>query len=212
LGRAFATLRRYAGFARFAVELRGLPPVVALFFLRARRYARRTGDQFSLDSSMRPADVNLLVQLARGSRTVVELGTGTAWSAIALALSDSERQVVTYDLCNRPEREAYLERAWPSVRSRIDFRHEPDTHGPRAGEAVEFLFVDSAHDRESVGRAFSAWRSSLRPGAVVVFHDYGHPRYPGVRQGIQDLALAGCESGGMYVWRVSNDRTVNDAR
>jgi predicted O-methyltransferase YrrM len=141
------------------------------------------------------------VRLARGRKQVVELGTGTGWSTIALALADGGRRVVTYDPHRRPAREAYLDRAWPGVRGRIDFREAEDTRGPQAGEAVEFLFIDSSHDRESVVNAFAAWRRSLVPGAVVVFHDFDNPQYPGVREAISELSLAGRQCGGMYVWR-----------
>ncbi len=49
--------------------------------------------------------------------------------------------------------------------------------------------------------AFAAWRDALAPGAVVVFHDYRHPDYPGVRDAVRELALDGYEVGGVFVWR-----------
>ncbi|MFZ1153370.1 MAG: class I SAM-dependent methyltransferase [Solirubrobacteraceae bacterium] len=143
-----------------------------------------------------------LLALARGRKLVVELGTGTAWSAIALALDDRTRQVVTYDPCVRHERDAYLDLAGPDVRARIDLRGELDSHGPRNGESrVQMLFIDSSHERDAVMAAFRAWRDALEPGAVVAFHDYRHPDYPGVREAISDLELSGQESGGLYLWR-----------
>ena len=50
-------------------------------------------------------------------------------------------------------------------------------------------------------RAFAAWRGALAPGAIVVFHDYGHPAYPGVREAVNELGLRGSERGGVFVWR-----------
>ncbi len=188
--------------ARLALSLRVLPAPVARFVWRAHRQARRSGDRFSLASAARPAELAGLLALARDRTAVVELGTGTAWSAIALALGDRARRVVSYDPCVRPEREAYLELAGRSVRERIDLRAEPDRKGPRAGDSpAQLLFIDSSHERESVMSAFSAWRDALAPGAVVVFHDYRHPGYPGVRQAVVDLGLSGSESGGLFVWR-----------
>lgn len=197
-----ASGRRWTGDVRFIWSLRVLPARVALFYVRAWRHARMIADQFSVDSAIRPGDLCELLELARGRKRVVELGTGTAWSTIALALDDRSRRVVTYDPERRPAREAYLERAWPAVRSRIEFREVEDTSGPQPGESVDFLFIDSGHDRQSVHGAFAAWRDSLAPGACVVFHDYDHPRWPGVRAAISDLALAGQGRGGMYVWQV----------
>jgi hypothetical protein len=98
------------------------------------------------------------------------------------------------------------------VRSRIEFREEPDTEGPRHGESFEFLFVDSGHDREQVTRAFTTWVCGLAPGATVVFHDYDHPNYPGVREAIDELGLVGTQQGGMYVWCRADASAFGDAR
>lgn len=187
---------------RVALSLRVLPRSVAWFLWRAYRHADRSGDQFSLASAARPAELVELLALARERNSVVELGTGTAWSAIALALDHPARHVITYDPHVRSEREAYLDLAGHGVRARIDLRAEPDCNGPRNGEPpVGVLFIDSLHERDAVTAAFAAWRDALEPGAVVVFHDYGHPDYPGVREAIVDLGLIGYETGGLFVWR-----------
>jgi predicted O-methyltransferase YrrM len=187
---------------RVMLAARMLSARVRRFWWHARRHARQTGDQFSLRSAARPAELAQLLVLARGRSAVVELGTGTAWSAIALALDDPTRRIVSYDPCARPEREAYLDLAGVGVRERIDLREEPDSLGPRSGDPpVQLLFIDSSHERECVVKALGAWRAALAPGAVVVFHDYGHPRYPGVRDAVAELELSGRESGGVFVWR-----------
>jgi hypothetical protein len=189
------------------LSLRVLPRPVARFFWRAYRHAHRTEDRFSLASAARPTELAELLALARDRKSVVELGTGTAWSAIALALDDHMRRVVTYDPCTRPEREGYLDLVGPRVRGCIEFRNEPDSRGPRDGESVELLFIDSSHDRDSVMAAFRAWRDALVPGAIVAFHDYDHPSYPGVREAILGLGLLGRRHGGLYVWSaLSNGR------
>ncbi len=187
---------------RLLLSLRVLPPRVAGFYVRARRRASRDGDRFSLDSAARPQELAELLALAAGRRAVVELGTGTAWSTIALALADPARRVISYDPELRPEREAYLDLAGAAVRERIELRGEPDTAGPHAGDPpVELLFIDSLHEREPAAAAFRAWQGALAAGAVVVFHDYGHPAYPGVAQAVSDLGLDGRRSGGQFVWR-----------
>jgi predicted O-methyltransferase YrrM len=188
--------------ARRLLSLRVLPPRIRLFYWRAHRHARRTGDQFSLASAARPGELAGLLSLARQRRAVVELGTGTAWSAIALALADGGRRVISYDPSVRPQRDRYLDLVRASVRARIELRERPDSDGPQPGDPpVELLFIDSSHDRNSVLCAFRAWRHALAPGAIVAFHDYDHPVYPGVRQAVAELQLVGRESGGLFVWR-----------
>jgi SAM-dependent methyltransferase len=131
----------------------------------------------------------------------VELGTGTAWTAIALAAADLARRVVSYDPVARQERERYLALVPPSVRARIELRAEPAEAARPARASVGFLFVDCAHDRETTANAFRAWRDAVAPGGVAVFHDYGHPDYPGVREAVAELGLEGREKGGLFVWR-----------
>jgi predicted O-methyltransferase YrrM len=192
------------GRLRLLLSLRVLRWRVARFYWRAHRHARRSGDRFSLDSAARPSELAELLALAAGRQVVVELGTGTAWSAIALALDDSTRRIVSYDPSVRPERVAYLKLAGAPARERIELRAEPDSRGPHVGDAApELLFIDSEHERQPVLDAFAAWRGALAPGAVVVFHDYGHPRYPGVREAVAELGLQGSERGGLFVWRAA---------
>jgi predicted O-methyltransferase YrrM len=188
--------------ARLLFSLRALPWCVARFYWRARRHARRRGDRFSVASAARPGELAQLLALADGRHAVVELGTGTAWSAIALALGDPARRVLSYDPSPRAERESYLDLAGPAARERIELRAEPDTRGPHHGDPpAELLFIDSEHERQPVLAAFAAWRHALAPGAVVVFHDYAHPDYPGVRQAVVELGLDGLQVGGLFVWR-----------
>jgi predicted O-methyltransferase YrrM len=187
---------------RLLIALRALSPRVARFYWRAWRLALRENDRFSVASAARPAELRQLLVLARGRTRVVELGTGTAWSAIALALDDRARTIVSYDPTVRVERESYLALVGADVRARIELRAEADSAGPHSGDApVELLFIDSEHEREPVLGAFAAWRGALAAGAIVVFHDYGHPDYPGVRVAVQELGLSGEEVGGVFVWR-----------
>jgi predicted O-methyltransferase YrrM len=187
---------------RLLLSLRALPWRVARFYIRARRHAARSGDRFSLASAARPDELAELLALARGRHVVVELGTGTGWSAIALALDDPHRRVVSYDPTVRSERVAYLKLAGLDARRRIELRAEPDTRGPHVGDSSpQLLFIDSEHEREPVLAAFAAWRDALAPGAVVVFHDYAHPSYPGVREAVEQLQLDGEDVGGVFVWR-----------
>lgn len=187
---------------RLLLSLRVLPWRVARFYWRAQRRALCAGDRFSLDSAARPAELAELLALARGRLHIVELGTGTGWSAIALALADPARRLISYDPSVRGERDAYLRLAGRAARARLELRAEPDSVGPHDGDPpAELLFIDSEHERPPALGAFRAWRDALAPGAVVVFHDYGHPSYPGVREAVRELGLAGEQRGGLFVWR-----------
>ncbi|HVE67478.1 MAG TPA: class I SAM-dependent methyltransferase [Solirubrobacteraceae bacterium] len=176
-----------------------VPLRVRRFLWRARREARRRGHAWGLEAATRPGDVAELLRLARGRRHVVELGTGPGWTAIALALADGRRRVTTYDPVVHDHRDAYLALA-PRAAGRIEFVQAPGVEAH--GEGVELLFVDSTHEREPTVAEFRAWRPRLAPSAVVAFHDYGHPDFPGVEEAVTELGLKGERRGGMFVWSV----------
>ena len=187
----------------FLLALRVLPRRVAWFQWRARRLAARVGDEFSLASATRPRKLALLLQVARGRRRVVELGTGTAWTAISLLLSDRQRLMATYDPVDRPERGLYLKLVEPRVRGRLAFVQASGDGGPQDDRSVDLLFIDSSHDREDTIRELEAWRPVLGDGALVVFDDIDHPKYPGVREAVRELGLEGEERQGLFVHHVT---------
>ena len=194
-------LRGPARRARLERSLRVLPPDVRRFYRRAHARARADGDRFSLDSVSRPGHLAALLELARGRRNVVELGTGTAWATAALVVDDPQRRVLSFDPIVRPQRERYVALLEEAQRARIELVAEPGGEGTARATGVELLFIDSSHEREPTVAEFRAWRPRLAPGAVVVFDDYAHPDWPGVAEAVADLGLEGRVRGGQFVWR-----------
>jgi predicted O-methyltransferase YrrM len=172
---------------------------VRVLLWRARRLARRLGHEWGLQSATGSGDVAELLRLARGRRHVVELGTGPGWTALALALADPRRRVVSFDPVVHDHRDRYAALA-PQAAARVEWVTAPGVQA--RGEGVELLFVDSTHERDATIDEFRAWRERLAPGAVVAFHDYGHPEFPGVAQAVEELGLEGERRGGMFVSRV----------
>ena len=193
-------LRRELG---FLLQLRVLPPRVAAFQWRARRLALRVGDEFSPTSATRPPKLAALLRLARGRSRVVELGTATGWTTISLALADPRREVISYDLVERPERELYLKLVDAGVRERLVFVCAPGKDGASREQAVDLLYIDSSHDRDETIQELEAWRGVLGDGAVVVLDDFTHPKFPGVREAVAQLGLEGEEHAGLFVHRVA---------
>src|SRR4051812_6069540 len=169
--------------------------------MRARRLANARGDEFTLRAVTRADELGKLIELARGRRHVVELGTGPAWTTVALALADRQRQVVSYDPQVWDGRDEYVGLA-RSAGERITFVEEPGESGLAPGAPpAELLFIDSSHEREPTLAEFAAWRDALAPGAVVAFHDYDEPAYPGVTEAVHELGLKGDRFGHMFIWQ-----------
>jgi predicted O-methyltransferase YrrM len=202
----FVLLRkRSTGFVRAVgrelVALRGLPRPVRRFYVRALLRALVTKDWLSRKAHARPRELRALLAAADGAGLVVEIGTGTAWTAIALALADQRRRVVTYDPHVFPQRAHYLAMVSQDVQARIELREGPGEDGPRVPIEVGLVFIDSGwHEREPTAAAFRAWEPSVVPGGVVAFHDYGD-FWPGVREAVAELGLEGYTVGVLFVWR-----------
>jgi predicted O-methyltransferase YrrM len=177
---------------------------VLWFQWRARQFAWRNDDLFSIHSVTRPSDTRVLLELAAGSRRVVELGTGTAWTAITLALDDPNRRVVTYDipdLSRHIKPRHYLQLVGSDVRDRIELIVKPGSTGPRDAEPVDLLYIDSSHERKQTIEEVRVWRPHVRPGAVVIFDDYANPAFPGVREATEQLGLKGQQHGEFFIHR-----------
>ncbi len=193
---------RLVGLARQAIALASLPPRVIAFYLRALRLGRRSGDTVSLAIAARPRDLRELLAVSREARTVAEVGTGTGWTAIVLALARPDRHVHSYDVSEHEQRARYLELAPAGARVRVHLALRDGREGPPEGlPELDFLFIDSSHELEETLLTFRLWSGRLRPGAVAAFHDYDDEQYPGVRQAVAQLGLAGEERAGMFLWR-----------
>lgn len=161
------------------------------------------GDGFSPVSRTDPRKLAVLLSAARGRRRVVELGTGTAWTAISLVLADPGRLVLSYDPIERPERELYLQLVRPRARRRLTFVDASGDEGPQDTEIVELLYVDSSHAKDDTIREVEAWRPVLGKGSIVVFDDFAHADYPGVEEAVASLELVGERRQGLFVHRIS---------
>jgi predicted O-methyltransferase YrrM len=183
------------------LALRLLPRRAALFYVRASFRALRLDDRWSFWSTLPPLELSTLVELARGRKTVVELGTGTAWTAVVLALSEPQRVVRSYDTLEKPHRAAYLRLADPEARGRIVLLQGRGEEAEPPPEPIDLLYVDSNHDRAVVRQSFDRWRDSIASGGFAAFDDYVNDAYPGVREAVSELGLEGRTVGRLFIWK-----------
>ena len=196
-----STTRKASALLKQSLMLIRLPLPVARFYLSALRTARAHGDRWSLDVVTRPRELTTLLRVARGRRRVVEVGTATAWTTIAFALADEDRHVISFDVEEREHRDDYLALAPASVRARIELHTRSGDDPPPSIGDIDLLFLDGAHDEASTVAAYTAWLPRLAAGALVLFHDYGDPAYPGVEAAVRSLGLVGSPHGRLFVAR-----------
>lgn len=189
---------------RFMLMLRVLPVKVALFQWRAWQLASKLGDEFGPVSATRPRKLAALLRLAENRRYVVELGTAMGWTAISLVLADPDREVVTHDPFERHGLSLYLNLVSPQVRNRLTLVLASGDQGPRIDRPVDLLYIDATHERMDTIREFETWRPVLRDGALVVFDDYVHPEFPGVREAVKQLRLNGEEQDGLFLHLITS--------
>ena len=194
-----ARMRSLAG---QAVALARLPRAASAFYVKALRHGRRSGDTVSLAIAARPRELAELVRLARGATTVGEVGTGTGWTSIVLALADRSRRIYSFDVAEHEQLAGYLRLAPGDARARLHLATRDGRDGPPPElPLLDLLFIDSSHEREETMTTFRLWSERLRAGGTAAFHDYDNEHFPGVAEAVAELGLEGEERAGMYVWR-----------
>lgn len=178
-----------------------LPRSVAWFYLRAISTARRLEDTTTFALALPPPDLAKLLEVAEGYEHVVELGTGPAWTAIALALGDERRRVTTFDQRILAHRVRYLDLVRSSVRDRIDFRPEPIERAPEVlRDQVDFVSINSSGDPDRTIASYESADKIVRPGGLVVFLPYGEGS-EGAGDAAREVPSDDSLDGGVFVWR-----------
>jgi predicted O-methyltransferase YrrM len=190
---------RAASLAKQAFSRR-LPPRVAWFYLRAILVATRSHDSFSFAMATWPGDLAEILETFQGARNVVEIGTATGWTSIALALAEPTRQVHTYDPVDRPARRRYLELVPEPVRRRILFHAQAAAETAELDAPADALFLDSSHELDETLASYRHWAPRLTGDAIVAFHDFDPKEFPDVVTAIGRLGLSGRQRGRLFLW------------
>ena len=99
-----------------------------------------------------------------------------------------------------------LERTGFAFDRRRILRESSLAAAPRfADESLDFVFIDAAHDLESVRQDIAAWWPKVCVGGFLAGHDYGHRRF-GVTAAVEELFPGRFEVGSDTVWWVWRGR------
>jgi len=90
---------------------------------------------------------------------------------------------------------------WPMVKIAEEFKQRMTSYQDRltvlrmtslaaslevANGSLDFVFIDAAHDFENVRMDIQTWRPKVKPGGLLIGHDFS-PKYPGVAQAVSEL-------------------------
>lgn len=69
----------------------------------------------------------------------------------------------------------------------------------RAGEKLDFIFIDGRHTFGDLMADIELWSQLIRPGGIIAGHDYKHESYPGVTRAVNaSFQFINQEDG--FVW------------
>lgn len=145
------------------------------------------------------------VERAANGATLVEVGVGLGKSLAFLAVEaiNSEKGLKLYgiDLFGGFGEDTQY---WPGVgdqlqqvqenlapvADQIELRVAPSAEAAKKFKngTCSFVFIDAAHDYESVKADLAAWWPKVKKGGVFAGHDYGDPNWPDVQKAVDEFA------------------------
>lgn len=67
---------------------------------------------------------------------------------------------------------------------------------------LDFVFVDADHRYEAVSADIDTWMPKIRPGGMMLGHDYNEPEFPGVVQAVRERFGVAVKLYPDHVWGV----------
>ena len=140
---------------------------------------------------MSHGEVTLLqdcVQQLPPAPVIVNIGAGAGTSA--LAMLEKRRDIYIFSIDKKPRRleTKTLNKAGFLKDNRV-WRVLGDSN--RVGKywpyRIDLCFVDGGHHDEAVIGDINAWKSKVKHGGYMLFHDYNHPNVPGLKVIVDDM-------------------------
>lgn len=83
---------------------------------------------------------------------------------------------------------AIEEAFWKNVaahKDRVRFLRQTSVDAAAEVEPADLIFIDGAHDYDSVAQDIATWLGRLKPGGILAGHDFNH-RWPSVHRAVAD--------------------------
>jgi len=136
------------------------------------------------------SDVNVLKRCAAllpPNPVIINIGASFGTSAIAMLEERHDSFIFSIDIFPSPYEIENLKKAGLYLLNRV-IRCLGDSQdiGKHWPFPVDMCFVDGAHDYDSVRDDIRVWRPLVKPGGILLFHDYGNEHLPHVKAAIDE--------------------------
>lgn len=142
---------------------------------------------FEVDSHLTVRERIALYDLAKDRNTICEIGSYIGASACCFgqaARGRSDARVLCIDTWQNDAMSEGGRDTWTAFSNNTadyresitpirGFSHDVVDQVAGIADSVDLLFIDGDHSYEGVLRDWTEYRRFLKPGSVVVFHDYG---------------------------------------
>jgi predicted O-methyltransferase YrrM len=155
-----------------------------------------TATKIGVDGFLHPAEAEKLAELAV-NRDVLEVGSFKGLSAFCMAIgAKSVYCVDTFRAATDGQRQTEEFTTYPdflaAVKRFTNVEHCVGTSETAAksmppDKTFGMIFLDAMHTKEDVKADIMRWWPRLRPGGLMVFHDYAHKDFPGVKQAVDEI-------------------------
>lgn len=150
-------------------------------------------NEAGVDGFMHPVELEKLVELATG-KNVLEIGSYKGLSAWCMAHTARTLTCVdTFRAATNGQRQEDHLTTYADFISAVGRFGNISVYVGTSEEAAqrvvnpqEMIFLDAMHTYEDVKADIERWWPHLLPGGLMVFHDYGHDDYPGVKQAVEE--------------------------
>jgi SAM-dependent methyltransferase len=150
---------------------------------------------------MSDPELEWLATQAAGHSRIAEIGCWTGRSTLALAMNTRGTVWAIDTWLGAPgDLDDILARngfEWAFNEFRHNLRHCPNVYVKKKRsldaardfqpQSLDLVFIDAAHDYNSVANDIKAWEPLLIRGGLLCGHDYCDSRWPGVRRAVDEL-------------------------
>jgi len=161
---------------------------------REKTTAKSLANAFHYLSEAEVDALNTLANQTIGKRAViVNVGAGTGTSSLAIAEGNEKAERYTVEVQQKSpvggltnEKNAFKESGYALPNQILGKSHDVARDWPPSRK-IDLIFIDDGHHERHIRGDIELWLPHMRDGGVMAFHDYGSPKWPAVKQVVDEL-------------------------